>query len=141
MSRADLIDACLLDLRRHEGLRLKPYRDTVGVLTIGYGRNLDANGIRYAEAELMLQNDVEEVLEAVSKALPWFGSLDEDRQAILVNMAFNLGLAGLLGFNNTLAEIEAGRYDEAAARMLESKWATQVGNRAKELATRMRGFT
>jgi lysozyme len=133
-----LFETCLGDLRRHEAMRLKPYRDTVGKLTIGVGRNLDDNGIRAIEADFMLRNDVDEVMHALYRRLPWISSLTQDRQAVLINMSFNLGLDGLLQFKNTLAAIEQGNYDNAAQRMLQSKWATQVKGRATELADRMR---
>ena len=139
--RIELSEACMRDLRRHEGLRLKPYKDTVGTLTIGYGRNLEAKGITHAEADYLLDSDVQEAIDEVFASLPWVADLDENRQAILVNMAFNLGINGLLEFHNTLAAVEAGNYEEAAKGMLASKWAKQVGRRAEELATRMRGYS
>ena len=133
----------LLDqLRRDEGLRLTPYRDSVGALTIGYGRNLDAKGISRGEAEVMLEHDAAGAAAEVDGALPWSGSLDDARRAVLVNMAFNMGLgvhgqSGLLGFTRTLAAVEAGDYDRAAAEMMDSKWARQVGPRAHRLARQM----
>lgn len=138
MTAVDLVTA---DLRRHEGLRLYPYYDTVGVLTIGYGRNLDDKGLTPAEAEYLLSNDVAEVVRQVYDQLPWVETLNDVRKAVLFNMAFNLGIAGLMKFKGTLAAIEAGEYDKAASRMLQSKWAGQVGRRATELADRMRNGT
>lgn len=122
------------ELMRDEGVKLKPYRDTVGKLTIGVGRNLDDVGISTTEAEFMLSQDIERTLKALDAALPWWHGLDATRQRVLTNMAFNMGVAGLLGFKNTLAAVKAGRYDDAAAGMLASKWAGQVGDRAKRLA-------
>lgn len=133
-----LLETCLSDLRRHEGLRLRPYLDTVGVLTIGYGRNLQANGIRAIEADFMLRNDVADVMSALNEKLPWLKSLTQDRQAVLINMAFNLGIDGLLKFRETLGAIERGDYELAAQRMLNTLWAKQVKGRAVELADRMR---
>jgi lysozyme len=133
-----VIDSLISDLKRHEGLRLKPYRDIVNVLTIGYGRNLDANGIRESEAEMMLRNDVDEVIKQVYEALPWVETLNDARKSVIFNMTFNLGLAGLLKFKGTLAAIQSGDYATASTRMLSSKWAGQVGHRATELADKMR---
>lgn len=132
------LDKMLDELVQDEAVRLRPYRDTVGKLTIGIGRNLDDKGITAEEARYLALNDVAEVLEALRRRLPWFGALDEVRQRVLVNMGFNLGVEGLLGFRNTLAHVEAGRFAEAADNMLLSKWATQVGIRARRLATMMR---
>jgi lysozyme len=124
-------------LKRDEGLRLQPYRDTVGKLTIGYGRNLDDVGISLGEAEVMLKNDVRKA-DAEAAKYVWFDGLDEARQAVVICMIYNLGPKGFAGFKNTIASIAAGNYDDAASRMLQSKWATQVGNRAYRLAAAMR---
>lgn len=121
-------------LKKHEGLRLKPYRDTVGVLTIGYGRNLESRGITKQEAEMMLDNDIKWFTAQLRSELPWFDSKPENVKCVLVNMAFNLGVGGLLGFKNTLKAIEEDRYDDAAHSMLKSMWAQQVGMRASELS-------
>lgn len=128
----------LADLRRDEGLRLMPYRDTVGKLTIGYGRNLDDNGITREEAELMLRHDALTHLDELYAALPWVKTLDPVRQRVLANMAFNLGIPLLMKFTNTLAAVRRGAYVEAAERMLASKWARQVKGRAVRLAAMMR---
>ena len=125
-------------LRRDEGLRLKPYHDTEGVLTIGYGRNLDAVGISQDEAEVMLTNDIEKARAGLIIALPWSTTLSEERFAVLLNMAYNLGLHGLMQFRRMLAAAEAGDYEQAAYEMGDSKWAGQVGPRAVRLARQMR---
>ncbi|PKN08050.1 MAG: lysozyme [Deltaproteobacteria bacterium HGW-Deltaproteobacteria-8] len=126
------------DLPRDEGLRLKPYRCTAGRLTIGVGRNLDDRGITESEALLLLDNDIKDCWGRLAAAQPWVLAAPEAVQEVLVNMCFNLGLAGLLGFRQTLALLQAGRFAEAAAAMLRSKWAGQVGARAERLAQRLR---
>jgi lysozyme len=130
----DLIARCLADLKRHEGFRQFPYRDTRGILTIGYGRNLESRGITEQEASYLLENDVLRALYGLRERLPWFTQLDPARQAVLVNMAVNLGLNGLLRFRKTLAAIEARDFTTAAQEMLRSRWAEQVPRRAAELA-------
>ncbi len=125
-------------LMKEESVRLKPYRDTVGKLTIGVGRNLDDKGISMSEAMLMLANDVEGVQKELDAALPWWRSLDEVRQLVLADMCFNMGIAGLLTFKNTLAYIQSGNYEQAAKNMLLSKWHDQVGERADKLSQMMR---
>lgn len=125
-------------LRKEEGLRLKPYRCSAKKLTIGYGRNIEDNGISIGEAEYLLENDVKSVIQQLNVKIPWINSLTENRQVVLVDMAFNLGIGGLLLFKNTLAMIQRGDYEAAAKAMLQSKWATQVGNRAEALSELMR---
>lgn len=128
------VDELIEMLKRHEGLRLKPYRCTAGKLTIGYGRNLEDRGISKVEAELMLINDISDFAAKLKTVLPWMEQLDARRALVLVNMGFNLGIEGLLKFTNTLQLIKNGNYDAAAKAMLDSKWAKQVGSRARELA-------
>lgn len=131
------LDAMRSELIRDEAMMLKPYRDTVGKLSIGVGRNLDDVGISQVEAAHLLDADIQRTADALDKALPWWRGLDEVRQRVLLNMAFNMGVSGLLGFKHTLADVRAGNYDFAAAGMLESKWAQQVGQRAQRLADMM----
>lgn len=121
-------------LLRDEGCRLKPYRDSAGKLTIGIGRNLDDTGLSLAEAESLLDADITRASAQVYARIPWAIRLDEVRRAALVNMAFNLGVEGLLGFTRALAAMEKGDWGRAAHEMLSSAWHDQVGMRAERLA-------
>lgn len=125
-------------LVRDEGERFKPYRDSVGKLTIGVGRNLDDVGISSDESRLFLQNDIVRAVNSLNEKLPWVGQLDEIRQAVLINMCFNLGIDGLLKFKQTLTLVQQGDYPGAADEMLRSTWATQIGPRALRLSRQMR---
>lgn len=125
------------DLKRHEGFRAKPYQDTTGHLTIGYGLNLDA-GITQTEATMILEHRVKLIQSQLRQRLPFWTQLSQNRQDVLTNMAFNMGIDGLLSFNKTLHHISNGEYREAADQMLRSLWAKQVGKRAVELADMMR---
>ena len=136
---AKLLERIKEQLVRHEGLRLKPYRCTAGKLTIGIGRNLDDCGISQTEAYVLLENDIQNCERQLVDEIPdIYNTLDEVRKSVLLNMCFNLGIKGLLGFNNTLAYIGAGDWERAANGMLASKWAKQVGMRAIELSEMMR---
>jgi lysozyme len=136
---AKLMDRIKEQLVRHEGLRLKPYRCTAGKLTIGIGRNLDDCGISQSEAYVMLINDIMNCEKQLQAKIPdIYNGLDEVRKSVLLNMCFNLGISGLLGFKNTLAFVKAGDWERAANNMLVSKWAKQVGRRAIELSELMR---
>lgn len=122
-----------------EGLRLKPYKCSSGKTTIGIGRNLEDKGISDREAEFLLDNDIEDIRVDLIREMPWIFDLDEVRQNVFVNMAFNLGITGLLGFKNFLKAAKNRNFEEAAEEMLNSKWASQVGKRAERLAMEMRG--
>lgn len=133
-----MYDRLKQQLVRDEGERLKPYKDTVGKMTVGIGRNLDDVGISHNEAMVLLDNDVTRSASALFQAFPWAEHLDDARQGVLLNMAFNIGLDGLRNFKQTLALVEGQKWDDAAKAMLQSKWATQVGKRADRLAEQMR---
>ena len=133
------IEIATKQLKVDEGLRLQPYRCTAGALTIGYGRNLDAVGITQEEADIMLRADVE-IAEKGAQALVGdvWTALSPTRRAVLINMTFNLGRTRLAAFKNFLAALRAADYQTAADEMLDSRWATQVGDRAQRLARQMR---
>ena len=125
-------------LKKHEGLSLKPYQCTANKTTIGYGRNLEEKGITEVEANFMLAEDVSFFSNELSKKLYYFDNLNDARQAVLINMAFNLGVEGLMKFKMTLSYIENQYYEQASVEMMDSKWAVQVGNRAYELSEQMK---
>jgi lysozyme len=131
-------DALVDRLKVHEGLELKPYRDTVGKLTIGIGRNLDDVGISADEARQLCLNDVIKVEQQLDASLPWWRNMDEVRQQVLAEMCFNLGITRLLGFSHMLAYLEVGNTSGAAEEMLNSAWAHQVGKRAQVLSRAMK---
>lgn len=124
-------------LQRDEGLRLRVYQDQYGHLTVGYGHNLDAHGVSEAIATALLEEDITRATSDVLSRIPAAMSLDEVRRAVLVAMAFNIGIGGLLGFTDLLAAIERQDWPAAAKAILESKYARQVGERAHRLADQM----
>ncbi len=124
-------------IKKHEGLRLKPYRCTADKLTIGYGRNLEDVGISKDEAEILLHHDIQKVIKQLS-TIPWFNKLSDVRKSVLIDMCFNLGFEGLMKFRRTLALIESQLYVQAAEEMLDSRWADQVGSRAQTLSKMMK---
>lgn len=121
-------------LIRHEGLALFPYRCPAGKLTIGVGRNLEDTGISESEALALLDHDIARCSRAIRARWPWVVDHPPVVGVVLVDMAFNLGIAGLAGFQRTLAALQARNYALAADEMLRSRWAGQVGARAVELA-------
>lgn len=136
-----MISELTQQLNRDEGRRSTVYQDHLGYYTIGVGRLVDArrpgSGLRPDEMDYLLRNDINDRIDALTRALPWFQNLDDVRKGVLLNMAFQLGTEGLLGFKNTLAKVESGDYAAAAAMMLQSKWATQTPERAQRLSKQM----
>ena len=141
-----------------EGLVLTVYQDTLGIDTIGIGRNLkdrgiskeeldhmdipnmDAiyeHGITEADAVYLATNDVQIVEKELLAAQPCVDTLDSVRQLVLIDMAFNMGVPRLLKFKNMWAAIQENKFDIAAKEMLDSRWATQVKSRSVKLANMM----
>ena len=125
-------------LKRHEGLRLKPYKCTADKLTIGVGRNLEDVGISEEEAEMLLINDIERATDQLVLTFPWTEHLDTVRFQALINFTFNVGIGTVGKFVNAMALLKDGNYDMAADEFLNSRWARQVGQRAVEVAEQIR---
>lgn len=133
----------------HEGCVLVPYRCPAGYLTIGVGRNLEANpltteeqkvcgdwrhGITKNAAFYLLRNDIEKVKKECELYIPFFNKLDGERKYALLDMAFNMGIVGLLKFKLMLSAIATGNFDKAAEECLNSRYAKQTGKRARRIA-------
>lgn len=137
----DFINQMTQLLRSEEGEVLSEYKDHLGYSTIGVGRLIDkrkGGGITAEESAYLLNNDIQQRIALLEQKLPWFKTLDDARRGVLLSMAFQMGVNGLLGFKNTLAMIQAGRYSDAATGMLNSLWAKQTAARAKRHAEQMR---
>lgn len=140
------IDPMLVaDLKRDEGLRLRAYPDPLSgrePWTIGYGHTGPDVGPATVwtepHAEEMLRLDIVKHNAELDQRWPWAKAMGANRYRVVCNMCFNLGPDGLAGFVNTLRAMQEGRYADAAAGMLASKWARQVGARADRLARLMR---
>ena len=141
----DLMKQVYHDLRRHEGCRLKVYRCSEGIPTIGYGRTkgitMNHPPITQEQADAWLIEDTQDAVAIARAAVSNYNDLDKVRKSVLINMAFNVGGPRLRGFKKTLAAIESKQWAIAAKEMLDSKWARQVGQRATELAARMSSGT
>jgi lysozyme len=123
-------------IKRYEALKLQIYTDTAGNPTIGWGRNL-RKGISTDEAELMFQNDFKETV-AELEPYEWYTELPYGVKTAIINMNFNLGINKLLGFKRMILALTAKNYTLAAREALDSLWATQVGQRAKDVAVMIR---
>jgi len=138
-----------------EGRRNKPYKDSLGYLTVGVGHLIDPRKggslPDYAQAELdrngmleeatidrLLEDDIINAVEQLDRNLPWAASLDEVRYTVLLDMCFQMGIGGLLGFTNTLRHVREGNYEQAATNMKASLWRRQTPNRANRRIEEMR---
>lgn len=121
-----------------EGLRLVPYEDSVGKLTIGVGRNIVDVGISKTEAMFLLDNDIKNVCFDLDKNLSFWRDMSDERQLALANMCFNLGISKLITFKKTINHLQLEEYEKAADEMMDSIWAKQVGSRAYRLSEMIR---
>jgi len=128
-------------LRGEEGEVLTEYKDHLGYSTIGVGRLIDkrkGGGITAEESAYLLGNDIQKRMTELERKIPWITTLNDARRGVLLSMAFQMGVDGLLGFKNTLEMVRTGRYEDAAKGMLNSKWAKQTPQRAKRHSEQMR---
>ena len=151
-------DLLMVKLIAHEGLRLNVYKDSLGIDTIGIGRNLQDRGISKeeldelditsidhvyeygiteADAIFLAENDVQIVEDELVRAHSCVEELDAVRQLVLIDMAFNLGVPRLCKFKKMWAAVHAKQFDIAAKEMLDSRWARQVKSRSTKLAHAM----
>ena len=121
----------------HEGFRSKVYEDTVGKKTLGFGRNVSDLGVTLEEAYYLLGNDINRCVKELEH-YHWYNRSPCGVQEALVNMCFNLGLPRLIKFKNMIKALEGGNYNLAALEALDSVWAKQVGDRAKDIASVIR---
>lgn len=121
-----------------EGRKRRLYKDTVGKLTIGVGRNIEDRGLRDDEIDLMLSNDIDEAVGIARSLIQTFDKLDDVRQEVVTNMALNLGMTRLAGFKRFIGALTRFDYQRATSEMMDSKWYEQVGDRGKRLAYAMR---
>lgn len=124
-------------LKREEGFIPHAYQDHLGYWTIGYGKLIDkrkGGGITEKQALMLLRDEIAEKRAELESALPWITTLDQVRHTVLLAMAFQMGVAGVVGFKNTLAALAAGDYAKAAKGIRGSKWAQQTPGRAERMA-------
>jgi len=119
-------------LIKHEGIKLKPYVDTVGKLTIGVGRNLDDNGIDADEAIYMLKNDIKNTQQDLKSIFKDFNELPDNVKLALTDMMFNMGKTRFLEFKKMIQAIKDKDFKEAAKQAKDSKWCKQVKSRCED---------
>ena len=127
-------------LKRHEGVKNHAYRDSLGVLTIGCGRNISDSerhrgmGLSDDEIDYMLSNDILRTIKELAEEYPWFNDMEEGaRRDAIINMHFNLGRVRFASFKIALSYMDKADHKKAAGEFLNSKWAKQVKGRALEV--------
>jgi len=132
-----MIHELINEITEDEGFISKPYKDTLGVLTIGFGTNIE-QGITRPMARAMFETDLRDKIKELENKKPFVVMLSEERQKIIFNMVYQLGVGGVLKFKKMWLALENEDYKTASIEMLDSKWAKQTPSRAKRLASRMK---
>ena len=122
------------DIKKHEGFRPKVYECTEGYDTIGYGFAIKDLTMDEDVATLILMKKLHALLQRITVAFPWFKDIDETAKKVVINMCYQLGIRGFSKFKKTIYYLETEQYEEASIEMLNSLWANQTPNRAKELS-------
>ena len=127
-------------LKLHEGVRSHVYLCSAGYETLGVGRNISESGLGLSDVgiEYLLNNDIKRVREELEDTYFWFPALNEARQDAMIDICFNLGLTRLRGFVKAIEAMSREQFDIAADEFMDSRWATQVGNRAVEVTEMIR---
>lgn len=139
------IDLMLAELRQDEGVRYVPYLDSRGIPSCGVGHNLRVHPLPAGwafplndiQVDQLLTGDLSDTFSQLDHFVPWWRTLDEVRQRVVANMAFNVGIAGFLEFRQAISAMSAGNYLAASVDMKNSVWYTQVGVRAARLCQAM----
>ena len=113
-----------------ESMVLQPYKCASGFLSLGVGRNLDANGVSEEEALYLLNNDIEAVINKLDKHWKVWRSFPIASQYVCIDLVFNMGINAWMSFRKTRAYMELEQWEEASKELLNSKYASQVGRRA-----------
>ncbi len=124
-------------IKGNEGYSAILYKDIANKWTIGWGRNIEDEGIRPNEAQLMFDNDLYEAIDDIQD-FTWYVIAPDSVKKALINMSFNLGLPRLLTFKKMIASLEEKNYARSAQEALDSKWARQIGARAKDIGIMIR---
>ena len=128
------------DIKKHEGFEPKVYKCTEGYDTIGYGFAIKDLVLDEDIADLILMKKLHKLLQRILITFPWFKDVDDTAKAVIVNMCYQLGLSGFSKFKKTIYLLETEQYEEASVEMLDSLWAKQTPNRAKELSETLRSI-
>jgi lysozyme len=118
-------------IKEHEGFSKLAYECPHGFITIAWGRNLETTGINKDEAEILLDNDVNDCIADLKRVIKNFDNMPGKAQLVLIDLVYNMGLSKLLGFENFLDSLECGKYEEAAEHLLDSKYARQLKRRSR----------
>ena len=142
------MERLLKSVKQHEGYRNKVYKDTLGKRTVGYGHLCvedhweDNREYTVPELERVLEADLNNAIQGTESLCSNCPDLKDQAKELIVEMVFQLGKTGVSKFRNMWKALgqDPPQYDVAAKEMLDSRWAKQTPNRAKEMSDHMRSL-
>lgn len=127
---SSFVERCAKMLLKHEGIRTFPYKCSENKLTIGIGRNLEANGISEDEAMILLINDIEKTIDDLNKNYGAWVTFPVEARMVCIDLVFNLGITGFMKFKKTRQLMELGMWLEASEELLDSRYSIQLPTRS-----------
>ena len=130
----DLIDS----IKQHEGYRSKVYKDSLGIDTIGYGFAIKDLELDEDICDIILDRKIKELATRVNRTFSWYRYMPQTIRDVVMNMCYQLGVGGFSKFRKTISFLQNKQFHDASEEMLDSLWARQTPNRAKELSNRVK---
>ena len=131
----------IADIKQHEGFKSSVYQCSEGYDTIGYGFAIKDLEIDEDIAELILMRRIDKLQKRIASTFGWWLNSDQEIKDVVTNMCYQLGVSGFSKFKKTIYYLETEQYEDASLEMLNSLWAKQTPNRAKELSERVRALS
>ena len=125
------------EIKRHEGYRSTVYQCTEGYDTIGYGFAIKDLQLSEEICDIILAEKIAKLQFDISNKFEWFDDSPTLVKDVVTNMCYQIGLSGFSKFKKTIYYLETEQYEEASIECLDSLWAKQTPNRAKELSEQL----
>ena len=130
----NLIDS----IKKHEGYVGIVYKDSLGIDTIGYGFEIKDLELDEDICEIILERKITQLIDRINNKFSWYKYMPQEIKDIVTEMCYQLGVTGFSKFKKTIAYLQDKKWEEASVEMLDSLWARQTPNRAKEMSDRVK---
>ena len=125
-------------IKQHEGYVGIVYKDSLGIDTIGYGFAIKDLELDKDICDIILERKLHALTDRISNKFKWYMYMPPEIKDIVVEMCYQMGVYGFSCFKKTIAYLQDKKFKEASVEMLDSRWAEQTPNRAKELSDRVK---
>ena len=125
-------------IKQHEGYVGIVYKDSLGIDTIGYGFAIKDLELDEDICEEILKRKLDQLESSIKLKFGWFPFMPDEIKDVVMEMCYQLGVTGFSKFVKTITYLKDKDFKNASIEMLDSKWAKQTPNRAKELSNRVK---